>query len=101
MARYNAKEAEQHWQAVWNNRNAFLTPEVSDKPKAYVLEMFPYPSGRIHMGHVRNYTWGDLTPPFRRAQGFNVLHPMAWTRSACRRRTRRAMAASIRATGPM
>src|ERR1700741_1058048 len=76
--RYNARDAEARWQKIWDERGIFLTRNDDPRPKYYVLEMFPYPSGRIHMGHVRNYTMGAVIARFRRAMGYNVLPPVGW-----------------------
>ena len=87
MDRYNFKKTETKWQKEWVKSELYKSEIDRSKPKYYVLEMFPYPSGRIHMGHVRNYTMGDVVARYMKARGYNILHPMGGMLLECPQKT--------------
>ena len=98
--RFDPAGADPRWQAAWDQAQTFKADDASAKPRSYVLEMFPYPSGRIHIGHVRNYTMGDVLARTKRMQGFEVLHPMGWDAFGMPAETPRWKRASTPAAGP-
>ena len=99
--KYLPKSIEEKWQGFWEANKSFKVTEDQSAKKYYLLEMFPYPSGRIHMGHVRNYSIGDVIARFKRMRGFNVLHPMGWMPSACPLETPRFRTGLTLPDGPM